>query len=59
MSRPKQENKRDIIFKIRLNDEEYRMLDMVSEQNGKPKSKVIREALAHYYEVTGLAKTLI
>lgn len=47
--RPKKEVTRDILYKVRLNAEEDRMLTQASEWIGQPKSEVFRKALLDYY----------
>ena len=47
--RPKLEDSRDNQYRVRLNDEEDRRLDYVSERLGKPKSEILRLALDDYY----------
>ena len=40
--RPKKENARDIVYKVRLNEEEDRMLTQASEWTSQAKSEVFR-----------------
>lgn len=47
--RPKKEVTRDILYKVRLNAEEDRILTQASEWIGQPKSEVFRKALLDYY----------
>lgn len=47
--RPKKEITRDIVYKIRLNAEEYQILTQASKWTGQAKSKVFRKALIGYY----------
>ena len=47
--RPKKENTRDIIYKVRLNADEDQMLTKASEWTGQAKSDVFRKALLGYY----------
>lgn len=47
--RPKKENTRDIVYKVRLNAEEDQMLTHASEWTGQAKSEVFRKALRDYY----------
>jgi len=47
--RPKLSDSRDNQYRVRLNDEESRKLNYVSETTGKPKSEVFRYALIDYY----------
>ena len=48
--RPKKDNVRDIIYKVRLNEEEDRMLGLASEWTEQAKSEVFRKALLDYYK---------
>lgn len=48
--RPKKENARDIVYKVRLNAEEDQMLTHASEWTGQAKSEVFRKALCGYYK---------
>ena len=47
--RPKKEDARDIVYKVRLNSEEDQMLTYASEKTGQAKSEVFRKALQEYY----------
>lgn len=47
--RPKIEDSRDNQYRVRLNDEESRMLAYVSGKTGKQKSEIFRVALTEYY----------
>ena len=47
--RPKKENTRDIVYKVRLNAEEDQMLTYASEWTGQAKSEVFRKALHDYF----------
>lgn len=49
MGRPKKEVTRDIMFKVRLNEEENQMLTKVSKWTGQSRSEVFRKALLGYY----------
>lgn len=51
--RPSKDNKRDVVFKIRLTTEEYQMLTEISQQMGLTKSAVIRKEILAYYEKGG------
>lgn len=48
--RPKKEVTRDIVYKVRLNDEENQMLTLASVWTGQAKSEVFRKALLGYYK---------
>lgn len=48
--RPPKDNKRDVVFKIRLTTEEDQMLTEISKQMGLTKSAVIRKEILTYYE---------
>lgn len=56
--RPKKENVRDIIYKVRLNEEEDRMLSLASEWIEQAKSEVFRKALLDYYKSVELNQHL-
>ena len=56
--RPKKENARDIVYKVRLNDEEDRMLTRASEWTSQAKSEVFRKALQVYYKSVELNEHL-
>ena len=45
--RPKINNPRTFIYKIRLNHEEKRQLDFLSNETGKSKSTIIRELISN------------
>ena len=47
--RPKLEDSRDNQYRVRLNDEENRMLTYASQKTGKAKSEIFRLALVDYY----------
>ncbi len=47
--RPKLEDSRDNQYRVRLNDEENRMLTYASQKTGKVKSEIFRLALVDYY----------
>ena len=49
MARPKKDNARTIMYKVRLNETENRMLTEASEYAASPKSEVFRSALQVYY----------
>lgn len=51
MARPKKIDARNIVYKVRLNDEENRMLTDASEWTSQAKSEVFRKALQDYYQV--------
>ncbi len=48
--RPKKEATRDIVYKIRLNEEEDKMLSHAGEWTRQAKSEVLRKALRDYYK---------
>ena len=50
--RPKKDDSRDNQYRVRLNDEENRMLTYVSELTVKAKSEIFRIALKDYYNKT-------
>ena len=50
MGRPKKDNARTITYKVRLNEDENRLLSEASEQASVPKSEVFRAALADYHK---------
>ena len=56
--RPKKDNVRDIIYKVRLNEEEDRMLSLASEWTEQAKSEVFRKALLDYYKSVELNQHL-
>lgn len=56
--RPKKENVRDIVYKVRLNEEEDRMLTQASEWTSQAKSEVFRKALLDYYKSVELNEHL-
>lgn len=56
--RPKKENVRDIVYKVRLNEEEDRMLSQASEWTSQAKSEVFRKALLDYYKSVQLNEHL-
>ena len=47
--RPKQDNSRDLQYRLRLNEEEADMLETISVETKQPKSDAIREALYLYH----------
>lgn len=49
--RPAKSNKRDDSYRIRLNAEERRMLEQISEWSGLTKADVIRTSLFAYYNI--------
>lgn len=49
MARPKKDNARTIMYKVRLNETENRMLTEASEYAASPKSEVFRSALQDYH----------
>lgn len=49
MARPKKDNARAIMYKVRLNETENRMLTEASEYAASPKSEVFRSALQDYH----------
>lgn len=48
--RPTKGNSRNKQYRVRLNDEEDKMLSFCSEETGKAKSDIFRNALKSYYE---------
>ena len=56
--RPKKKNVRDIVYKVRLNEEEDRMLSQASEWTSQAKSEVFRKALLDYYKSVQLNEHL-
>ena len=47
--RPKKEDSREKQYRVRLNDEEDKMLDYASRATGIRKSEIFRKALQEYY----------
>lgn len=56
MARPKKDDARDIVYKIRLNKKEDRMLTEASEWTSQAKSEVFRKALLDYYKTVKVSK---
>ena len=56
--RPKKENARDIVYKVRLNEEEDRMLTQASAWTSQAKSEVFRKALQVYFKSVELNEQL-
>ena len=56
MARPKKEDAREIVYKVRLNEEEDRILSEASEWTGQAKSEVFRKALLDYYKAVKVSK---
>lgn len=52
--RPTVDDKRDNQYRVRLNDEENRMLSYCSKVTGQPKSKIFRRALESYFHTVQL-----
>lgn len=50
MARPKKDDARTIMYKVRLNEQENRILTEASEYTASPKSEVFRNALSNYHE---------
>lgn len=48
--RPKEENTRNIVCKVRLNEDENNILNEICQQTESTKSDVVRNALAAYYD---------
>lgn len=48
--RPKEENTRDIVCKVRLNEDENGILDEICKYSGLTKSDAIRRALQYYHD---------
>lgn len=57
--RPKKENTRNIVYKVRLSVEEDRILTRASEWTGQAKSEVFRKALLGYYKAVEVEKHLL
>lgn len=55
--RPKEENTRNIVCKVRLNEDENNILDEICQQTESTKSDVVRSALAAYYKEMMLKPT--
>lgn len=49
VGRPKKDDSRDKQYRVRLNNEEDRMLNYASSKTGKLKSEIFRQALVEYY----------
>ena len=47
--RPKKDDSREKQYRVRLNDEEDKMLDYASQATGIRKSEIFRKALQEYY----------
>jgi DNA-directed RNA polymerase subunit RPC12/RpoP len=56
MARPKKNDARDIVYKVRLNEEEDKILTEASEWTGQAKSEVFRKALLDYYKAVRVNK---
>lgn len=52
--RPSIEDKRDNQYRVRLNNEEEKILTYCSQTTGKPKSQIFRKALEEYYNIVQL-----
>ena len=52
MARPRKDDARTIIYKVRLNESENRMLTEASENTSSAKSEVFRNALKEYHRAT-------
>ena len=50
MARPKKDDARTITYKVRLNEEENRILTEASAYAAAPKSEVFRSALYNYHQ---------
>ena len=57
--RPKKETTRDLVYKVRLNAEEDRMLTCASKWTGQAKSEVFRKALLSYYKAVEVKEHII
>ena len=57
--RPPKENSRDKQYRVRLNDDEEKMLSFCSEETGEAKSDIFRKALKAYYENTKYVKNAL
>ena len=57
--RPKKQITRDIVYKVRLNNEENQMLTRASVWNGQAKSEVFRKALIDYYKKLEVEKHIM
>ena len=55
MARPKKDDARTIIYKVRLNESENRMLTEASKNTSSAKSEVFRNALKEYHRATAPA----
>lgn len=49
----KEKKTRKLVFQIRMNDEEFEMLDMISYATDDTKADVLRKALKMYASVSG------
>ena len=56
MARPKKDDARDIVYKVRLNEEEDRILTEASEWTEQAKSEVFRKSLLDYYKAVKVSK---
>ena len=52
--RPPKNDKRDNSYRLRLNAEERKMLEQISEQTEQPIATVIRKAVLAYYEAVNI-----
>ena len=52
--RPPKNEKRDNSYRLRLNAEERKMLEQISEQTEQPIATVIRKAVLAYYEAVNI-----
>lgn len=57
--RPPKDNSRDKQYRVRINDEEDKMLAFCSQETGEAKSEIFRKALRAYYENTKCVKTVL
>ena len=48
--RPKEENTRNIVFHVRLNEDENNILDKICQETESTKSDVVRKALVAYHD---------
>lgn len=58
MARPKKDDARNIIYKVRLNEEEDRILTEASQWTNQVKSEVFRKALLDYYKAVKVSKCI-
>lgn len=49
--RPKSEDSRSKQYRLRMNDDESRILDCIREKTGESKATILRKSLENYYEM--------